>query len=446
MTDSAQKQTLTRLLNGELKGIKRLDLSCQLSEFPEAIFDLADSLEILNLSGNKLKKLPHNLSQLKKLKVIFCSNNPFTHVPEVLGECHALSMIGFKACEISHLSANALPKYLQWLILTDNQLSTIPTSIGHATNLQKLMLAGNQLCALPESLQACEKLELLRISANQFNDLPAWLLNMPSLAWLALAGNPLNLAQETNIHTNHHLADIGWQDLTLGHQLGEGASGIIYQAILHADQTLSKAVAVKLFKGAVTSDGLPQSEMAACIAAGCHPHLTAVEGILKDHPQETQGIVMRLIDPAFKILANPPSLVSCTRDVYDQGKTLSIEHIVNIAKGIASAVAQLHQKGILHGDLYAHNILHTPYGDCLLSDFGGASFLPVAPQRSESIQKIEVRAFSILLAELIQLNHSENAEPVLTLLRQIHDDCASKTVHERPLMREVEQRLNSLQF
>jgi hypothetical protein len=45
-------QTLKQLNNGELKGIKKLTLIENLSEFPEKIFDLADSLEMLDLSNN----------------------------------------------------------------------------------------------------------------------------------------------------------------------------------------------------------------------------------------------------------------------------------------------------------------------------------------------------------------------------------------------------------
>ena len=35
-----------------------------------------------------------------------------------------------------------------------------------------------------------------------------------------------------------------------------------------------------------------------------------------------------------------------------------------IAHGVAAAAAQLHQRGIVHGDLYAHNILHDAAGHC----------------------------------------------------------------------------------
>ena len=63
--------TLEQLQAGLLRGIKRLDLSCGLTEFPREIFDLADSLEILNLSGNQLSSLPDDLPRLHKLRIIF---------------------------------------------------------------------------------------------------------------------------------------------------------------------------------------------------------------------------------------------------------------------------------------------------------------------------------------------------------------------------------------
>ncbi|GAB3381440.1 hypothetical protein GCM10027514_21170 [Azotobacter armeniacus] len=42
----------------QLAGSTRLDLSADLHELPDEIFALADSLEILNLSGNRLTSLP----------------------------------------------------------------------------------------------------------------------------------------------------------------------------------------------------------------------------------------------------------------------------------------------------------------------------------------------------------------------------------------------------
>ena len=67
--------TLAKLRAGQLKGLKRLDLACGLTEFPDEIFQLANSLEILNLSGNALSRLPDDLHRLTRLRILFCSDN-----------------------------------------------------------------------------------------------------------------------------------------------------------------------------------------------------------------------------------------------------------------------------------------------------------------------------------------------------------------------------------
>ena len=77
--------TLEQLKSGQLNGITRLQLSEDLTEFPLEILELADSLEILDLSGNQLSDLPEELSQLTNLRIIFASNNLFTHLPDVRG-------------------------------------------------------------------------------------------------------------------------------------------------------------------------------------------------------------------------------------------------------------------------------------------------------------------------------------------------------------------------
>ncbi len=439
-----QNNTLQQLLDGKLQGIKRLDLACGLTEFPNEIFDLADTLEILNLTGNQLKTLPDDLTKLKKLKVIFCSENQFIHVPEVLGAFDHLTMVGFKSNKISYLPKEAIAKNLRWLILTDNCLREVPTNVGDCHAMQKMMLAGNQLSALPESLVNCQRLELLRISANQFENIPPWLLELPRLAWLALAGNQFNAAQEHAALTQNKLPIIDWQQLTLGKQLGEGASGIIYQASLaqpHID--FAETVAVKVFKGAVTSDGLPQSEMAAWMQAGHQDNLAKLKGKLSNHPDGKQGLIMPLIDPAYKILAKPPSLDSCTRDIYEKNQTFSLMKVLNIAKGVAKATAHLHQQGVLHGDLYAHNILHDNADKVLLSDFGGASFLPSDVFISKKLQQIEVLAFGFLLEELLSICEEKN-HPQFLELQTLKENCEQKNVSVRPLMHEVVNQLNQI--
>ncbi|KIQ16008.1 protein kinase [Variovorax paradoxus] len=418
--------TLAELRAGRLAGATRLDLSCGLTEFPREIFDLADSLETLNLSGNALDALPDDLGRLHKLRELFCSDNRFTKLPESIGQCSKLDIVGFKANSIANVPAAALPASLRWLILTDNQIEELPDTLGHCTRLQKLMLAGNRLSRLPDPMAALQRLELLRISANRFESLPDWLLSLPRLSWLAAAGNPFDTQAEDAAITAQSVPHVAWQDLALGKKLGEGASGVIHQATLKSSQ---QDVAVKLFKGAVTSDGWPHSEMAACIAAGAHPTLIAAQSRIDGHPDGTEGLVMALVPPSFRTLAGPPSLASCTRDVYADDAQWTADVALRIARDIASAMQHLHARGILHGDLYAHNILWSAQGGGRLGDFGAGWMTgSLDASQTAALQRLEMRAFGCLLEEL--LARCSNAPP--TAVSALKDRCMHADIASRP--------------
>ena len=438
--------TLSQLRAGELAGIKRLDLSCGLTTFPDEIFSLFDSLEILNLSGNALSSLPDDLPKLNKLRVIFCSDNLFTTLPEVLGQCLQLEMVGFKANKINLVSSKSLPKKLRWLILTDNKITELPSALGSCIDLQKLMLSGNQLQTLPVEMVACTRLELLRISANGLMALPESLLSLPKLAWLAYAGNPFSDAYETAVAAEQKITSIDWSDIELQQSLGEGASGIIYRAnYLQKDASLP--VAVKVFKGTVTSDGLPRSEKAASIAVSGHSGLIPVIGEISHHPQSASGLVMALIESNFINLAQPPSLESCTRDIYSAEMRFTLAQVLSIALNIASVAKHLHTKAVMHGDLYAHNILWNEQTESLLGDFGAASFLPLHNKPlADNIQRIEVRAFACLLEELLHYcDSSSEMQPIFDSMGGLQKICAQREVAQRPLFIEVESILIALE-
>lgn len=431
--------TLEQLRAGELQGIRRLTLRCNLTTFPRDIFLLADSLEILDLSGNQLSSLPDDLDQLTQLKVIFCSQNQFTELPAVLGRCTSLSMIGFKANQIRSVPASSLPPKLRWLTLTDNQIEQLPPEIGDCRELQKLMLAGNRLQTLPATLANCQKLELIRIAANQLHTFPTWLLSLPRLAWLAYSGNPFNAELEASALSSSSLDEMPWYTLELGALLGEGASGVIHRAI-HRETNAD--VAVKLFKGEVTSDGLPQCEMAASVSAGEHPNLINVLAQVADHPDNAKGLVMALIDDAFRNLAGPPSLDSCTRDVYTADTRFALPIVLSIARSIASVAHHLHQRGIMHGDLYGHNILHCEEGRTLLGDFGAASFYAKDDHAlADCFQKIEVRAFGCLLEELVAWCSEPEHSTAVIQLQKLVKICQSEQISQRPTFEAINQQL-----
>ena len=434
--------TLAALRSGQLQGITRLDLACDLQHFPPEIFALADTLEILNLSGNALSTLPNDLPRLSKLRVLFCSENRFVHLPEVLSCCPRLEMVGFKSNRIREVTAAALSPGLRWLILTDNQIATLPDSIGNCVRLQKLMLAGNQLANLPQSMRGCVGLELLRISANRLETLPEWLLQLPRLTWLAFGGNPVAPSPSP---PSSAVPRIQWSDLVLAQQLGEGASGVIYKAHWQpTPQDPAQPVALKLFKGSVTSDGFPAEEMAACLAAGNHAHLIGVIGVLTGHPAGSSGLVMPWVDPEFRNLAGPPTLETCTRDIYGDGQRFSLPLVLDLAKGLAAVGEHLHARGISHGDFYGHNVLYRPEGGCLLGDFGAASFYPPrASGGTDPFEALEVRAFGCLLGELLERCQPE-ADERLPSLKALQVRCMAPVAASRPRFAELLATLESL--
>ncbi|MFP8779013.1 leucine-rich repeat-containing protein kinase family protein [Hydrogenophaga sp. RWCD_12] len=429
--------TLEQLRTGALAGSTRLDLSCGLTALPDDVLALADTLEVLNLSGNRLTDLPDWLPKLHRLKVVFGSDNPFTVLPEVLGECASLEMVGFKACQIRHVSAAALPPRLRWLILTDNAIETLPAAVGERPRMQKLMLAGNRLQALSEGLALADRLELLRISANRFERLPTWLTALPRLSWLALAGNPLGWAAPTG----PGLPAIHWSAVELGALLGEGASGRAMRARVagHCDE-----LALKLFRGAVTSDGLAEHEMAASGFVGAHPTLCTPVARLEGHPEGAMGMFLPLIPSGHVLLAGPPSLASCTRDVYPAGWRIAAGPARRLLRDMAGALAHLHRQGATHGDFYAHNILFDPLtGEALLSDFGAAALLPAdQPALARALQALEVRAFGCLLEELGERLDVTHGDPLRDMMAALSRACLAFDPGDRPTMAEVAQRLS----
>lgn len=413
-------QTLQQLNNNELKGIKKLTLKQNLTTFPEKIFDLADSLEFLDLSNNKLQSIP-NLKKLTKLKIAFFSFNLFTKLPNSFKECKNLYMLGFKGNQIEVFDEDILPLSISWLILTDNKIKTLPNSIGDLTKLQKFPLAGNQLTHLPNSMQKCKNLELIRLSANNLTHIPQWLLNLPKLSWLAFAGNDCSIKPEVD------LEKASMDKLHIKEQLGEGASGNIYKAFC---PTLDKEVALKLFKGAITSDGYAVDEMNTYMSIGKHNNLINV--IAKIDEDEKLGLLLDLIPHSYQNLGLPPTFDTCTRDTFHPQYSITSQTIYEIAKHILSASIHLHERNLMHGDLYAHNILIDENSHCYLGDFGASSFY-----ENENCEKIEVRAFGCLIEDLLNICTNKQ-NPYFETLQTLVQTCMHEDVKSRPLFKEID--------
>jgi serine/threonine protein kinase len=155
--------------------------------------------------------------------------------------------------------------------------------------------------------------------------------------------------------------------------------------------------------------------------------------------------LLPLIPAAHINLAGPPSLDSCTRDVYPDDLRIPLPAVLRLAHSIAAAVAHLHQQGVMHGDLYAHNILWNPAsGEALLSDFGAATLLPQnQPVLANALKALEVRAFGCLLEELaIHAEPDGQRAPSWGGLMALAKACLHADPGQRPAMADLARELS----
>lgn len=342
-----------------------------------------------------------------------------------MGQCSKLQMVSFKDNGMKRVHPDALQPQLRWLILTGNAIETIPETIGRCSKLQKLMLSGNALKVLPESIDKLTSLELIRLACNDLQEVrmmddrrvlivgtsiicmiilyshivsflqpPMKLLRLPGLRWVALSRNPFleDVISKRNPETLASLDDPVLID-TEWPILGQGAGGITRKVTWN-----EKFVAVKTFAGELTSDGSPQDERAISVAAASLEDPSLIK--LLGQTVSAGSLVMEFLD-GYEALAGPPSMASCSRDVYGD-RTLSADIAWTIAKNLLRVLHKLHsEKAICHGDFYAHNILvNLDTQSVKLSDFGAAFFYDPDSDYGRLLQRVELRSYSVLVEEL----------------------------------------------
>ena len=228
--------------------------------------------------------------------------------------------------------------------------------------------------------------------------------------------------------------------------LGQGAGGITRKVEWknNNDTAPVTLVAVKTFVGTLTSDGSPQDERAISVVASSTSTTTTIatssptttttttstaaastpsnnkkSKLMNDNKNTSSNCLISLLGQTpkgalimeyldgYEALAGPPSMESCSRDVYSR-TSLSTTQAKKIVTGLLRVLTNLHAKGICHGDFYGHNILiHEGATEeefrVKLSDFGAAFFYDVTAPYAKWIEKIELRAFGVLVEELQSL-------------------------------------------
>jgi len=155
-------------------------------------------------------------------------------------------------------------------------------------------------------------------------------------------------------------------------KLGEGGMGEVWKA---TDTKLGREVAIKVLPEAFSQDEerLGRFEREAKVLASLnHPHIASIYGL-----EEADGVRALVLE-----LVEGPTL----GERLAEGRP-SLDESVAIARQIAEALEDAHEKGIVHRDLKPANVKLTPAGKVKVLDFGLAKALdPLAGSDSSPSQ------------------------------------------------------------
>lgn len=178
----------------KLTGVTSLELvGCELERIPSAVFSLSN-LQELDLRDNKLTTVEEILSlqHCRRLVTLRLWHNKITYIPEHISKLHSLETL-----DVSWNKLHKLPSRLFYctklrhLDVSHNQLTSLPPEVGILQGLQFFSAAFNSLETLPEELFSCKRLKTLALGNNCLSSLSPRVANLAQLVRLEIKGNRL---------------------------------------------------------------------------------------------------------------------------------------------------------------------------------------------------------------------------------------------------------------
>ncbi|XP_056605909.1 leucine-rich repeat-containing protein 40 [Triplophysa dalaica] len=154
-------------------------------------WEQTDLTKIL-LASNKLQNISEDIKLLPALLVLDIHDNQLNSLPESIGELEHLQKL-----VVSHNKLTELPAglwrltNLHCLHMQQNQMERLPPDLGQLVHLEDLDLSNNLLTDIPESLSNLTNLMKLNLSCNKIKSLPPSISEMKSLKMLDCSRNQL---------------------------------------------------------------------------------------------------------------------------------------------------------------------------------------------------------------------------------------------------------------
>jgi eukaryotic-like serine/threonine-protein kinase len=171
-------------------------------------------------------------------------------------------------------------------------------------------------------------------------------------------------------------------------KLGEGGMGEVYRA---TDTKLKRDVAIKVLPAAFTEDKerLQRFEREAQLLAQLHhPNIASIFGL--EESDGTKALVMELVEG--------PTLAERL-----ESGALPLDESLSIARQIAEALEEAHEKGIIHRDLKPQNVKASIEGNVKVLDFGLAKAMDPAGAASGSTSSSQLAASPTLTLGATQM-------------------------------------------
>ena len=147
---------------------------------------------------------------------------------------------------------------------------------------------------------------------------------------------------------------VDWGPLIVREKVGRGSFGDVYRAW---DPKLEREVALKLVPVTTTTEAVSGAfEEGRLLARVRHPNVVAVYGV--EQVEGRVGIWMEFIQG--QTLAD---------EIGDRG-LIAPEEAARIGVDVCHALSAVHQAGLLHRDVKAHNVMRDADGRVVLGDFG----------------------------------------------------------------------------
>lgn len=194
--DGNQIQKIKKSIWPESDSLKTIVLSS--NHLKRIGFKKNYSVTNLDLSENKLKRIPHSIRKLKHLKSLDLSKNEIKRIPCFIKNMDSLVELKLNYNQIKSLSKRDIRKLknLKSIHIGANMISELPDNLELLTQLQTLNLGINQINRVPPSFSELKKLEHLIFYRNEFPAIPEEIWELEKLKEIDFYHNKISVIPE----------------------------------------------------------------------------------------------------------------------------------------------------------------------------------------------------------------------------------------------------------